>query len=220
MSGSLKLVLTPQSHFSRKVRIVLTELKLECEFIYVQNLLSTDPSKFAGNPILRVPVLKDGEHMIVESDSIVRYLLEKYESAENDRFSFFQMTSPQRNALSFISAIMGAEVELILSQRSGLPLEPMPHYFQRYREVIRHCLARLEREGAAIWPTREFSYLDIALICMWDHLGYNKLIDIAKSYSWINQQTTKHAVRESVASTTPQKMEHLQWELYPKQRKR
>src|SRR5262245_24148274 len=49
------LYLTPLSHFSRKVRIVLRELDLSYDESYVPNLLSADPADFGGNPILRVP---------------------------------------------------------------------------------------------------------------------------------------------------------------------
>ena len=54
MTGSTERILhlTPQSHFSRKVRIVLQELGLPCELAHVPDLLSDDPAKFGGNPIL------------------------------------------------------------------------------------------------------------------------------------------------------------------------
>lgn len=211
------LYLTPLSHFSRKVRIVLREIGLACEESYVPNLLSDDPADFGGNPILRVPVLRDGSHWVVESDQIVRYLLEAYDRG-SDRFAFFSMTTAQRNALSIVSAIMGADVELILSKRSGLSDHAGGLYFRRYREVIEHGLAWLERNGGSIWPAVEFSYLDIALLCMWDHLRYNRLLDETVSYSLIDDHTRRHAARASVAATAPERMQSLQWELYPSQR--
>jgi glutathione S-transferase len=211
------LYLTPLSHFSRKVRIVLRELDLACDESYVPNLLSADPADFGGNPILRVPVLRDGPHWVVESDQIVRYVLEAYDRG-SDRFAYFSMGAAQRNALSIVSAIMGAEVELLLSRRSGLVDHAGALYFRRYREVIEHGLAWLERDGAGIWPEMEFSYLDIALLCMWDHIRYNGLLDDAGRYPWIDARTSRHAARPSVAATAPEQMQSLQWELYPSQR--
>jgi glutathione S-transferase len=211
------LYLTPLSHFSRKVRIVLRELGLACDESYVPNLLSVDPAEFGGNPILRVPVLRDGPHWVIESDQIVRHLLETYDHG-SDRFAFFSMSTAQRNALSIVSAIMGAEVELILSKRSGLAEDAGGLYFRRYREVIGQGLAWLERDAAAIWPEVEFSYLDIALLCMWDHLRYNRLRDETGSCPWIDARTLRHASRATVAATAPERMQVLQWELYPRQR--
>ena len=80
-----KLMLKPLSHFSRKVRIVLEELDLAYSPEYAPDLLSSDPAQFGGNPILRVPVLQDGSDWIVESDAIVRFVLEKYGPGD-DRF--------------------------------------------------------------------------------------------------------------------------------------
>ena len=211
------LYLTPQSHFSRKVRIVVRELSVECEESFVPNLLSSDPADFGGNPILRVPVLRDGARWVIESDQIVRHLLETCDR-DNDRFWFFSMNAEQRNALSILSAIMGAEVELILSRRSGLVSEAGALYFGRYRSVIGHGLAWIEANGAAVWPEAEFSYLDIALVCMWDHLRYNRLGDETGSWPWIDARTAAHASRSSVAATAPERMQALQWELYPGQR--
>ena len=211
------LYLTPLSHFSRKVRIVLREIDLVCEESWVPDLLSADPADFGGNPILRVPVLRDGPAWIVESDQIVRYVLETYAKGTN-RLAFFSMNAAQRNALSIISAIMGAEVELILSRRSGLVTEGAGLYFRRFREVIAHGMDWLERNAAAIWPEAEFSYLDIALICMWDHLGHIRLRDETGSWPWIEAQAKRHASRPSVAATAPAQMQALQWELYPSQK--
>jgi len=211
------LYLTPLSHFSRKVRIVLRELDLACDESYVPNLLSADPADFGGNPILRVPVLRDGANWVVESDQIVRYLLDAYDRG-GDRFAFSSMSTAQRNALSIVSAIMGADVELILSKRSGLADHASGLYFGRYREVIDHGLAWLEENAATIWPAVDFSYLDIALLCMWDHLRHGGLLGETVSYPWIDARTLRHAARASVAATAPEQMQSLQWELYPSQR--
>ncbi|HEX4826251.1 MAG TPA: glutathione S-transferase family protein [Candidatus Polarisedimenticolaceae bacterium] len=209
------LFLTPLSHFSRKVRIVLREIGLAHAETFVPDLLSADPADFGGNPILRVPVLRDGTTWVIESDQIARHVLETYDRGA-DRFAFFSMDVAQRNALSIVSAVMGAEVELLLSKRSGL--ETGTRYFQRYREVVARGLAWLEGNAGAIWPDVRFSYLDIALICMWDHLGHYRFREEARAFPWIEARTKRHASRESVAATSPERMQALQWELYPSQR--
>jgi len=212
-----KLFLTPLSHFSRKVRIVLEELGIDCEYEYVPDLLSADSSDFGGNPILRVPVLQDGQEWVVESDSIVRYLVEQYDPG-NDRFCLFSMSPLQRDALAFISALMGAEVEILLAQRSGIQQVEQLSYFRRYFAVIRNCLSWLESNGSRVWTDPGLSYLDIALICMWDHLRYCKTVETSGRYPWIEEQTAKHRSRHSFETTSPSRMESLQWDLYPSQR--
>lgn len=212
------LHLTPQSHFSRKVRIVLLELNVECELAYVPDLLSDDPADFAGNPILRVPVLEDGPHWVIESDAIVRHLLETHDPG-HDRLGFFAMTSDQRCALAVVSAVMGAEVELLLSRRSGLGAQHDGTYFRRYRVVIAGGLSWLESHAPRIWPAQEFSYLDVALTCMWEHLRYNGFAEGLPPFPWIEERTRRFATRPSVAITSPWAVEELQWQLYPSQRR-
>ena len=106
---------------------------------------------------------------------------------------------------------MGGEVEILLSQRSGGQGGP---YFDRYAEVIRHCLSWLETNGRTVWPEGGFSYLDIALICMWDHLKYYGTVETAGRDPWIERQTARYASRPSVENSTPTRMEQLQLDLY------
>src|SRR5260221_10182733 len=46
------------SHFTRVTRIFAEELQVPCSFTSVPDLLSTDPSDYAGNPALRLPILE------------------------------------------------------------------------------------------------------------------------------------------------------------------
>lgn len=209
----MRLFLTPLSHFSRKVVIVLEELELEYEREYVPDLLSADPADFGGNPVLRVPVLEDGDAWVVESDAIARYLVEKYDP--KDRFVLMRMPPAQRNALAFLSSIMGAEVELLLSKRAGTPHD---RFFARYEAVIEHCLAWVEQHAADLWPPEDFSYLDIALTCMADHLQHTGMFPEPNRYPWIQSRVARFAERPSVQSTSTAAMQELQWQLYPSQR--
>ncbi|MEM7516128.1 MAG: glutathione S-transferase family protein [Planctomycetota bacterium] len=197
----MKLYATPLSHFARKNRILLRELELSHEIVYVENLLSSNAADFGGNPILRIPTLVDGEQFVVESDQIARYLVESYDA--QDRFGVLSLTPDQRNLLSMISAAMGAEVEILLSGRSGIAgVESIP-YFQRYFEVIRLCLAFLEKQGPDSWTRHEFSYLDIALTCMWDPLAYYGTIPELENHVWLKKRAASFEARSSCVESAP-----------------
>ncbi|NQU49748.1 MAG: glutathione S-transferase family protein [Planctomycetes bacterium] len=195
---ALQLYATPLSHFARKIRILLGELGVPFELVFVKDLLSSHPADFGGNPILRIPTLVDGEHWIVESDQIARHVVEKFDA--EDHLHCLDMTVDQRNALSMINATMGAEVEILLSARSGIADIQSYSYFQRHYEVIQHCLIWLEKNGKRIWPKNEFSYLDIALICMWDHINYYQTIDNLGDFSLLKQRADMFSSRPSVQS--------------------
>ncbi|MEO0478031.1 MAG: glutathione S-transferase family protein [Planctomycetota bacterium] len=208
----MKLYLTPLSHFSRKVVIVATELGLEFERKYVPDLLSNDPQDFGGNPILRVPVWEDGEDWILESDAIVGFLIDRY--GGGDRLGYRGLSSPQRNALSLLNAIMAAEVELVLSARSGCKRNA---FFVRYEYVIERSLGWLEQHGEAIWTSTPFSYLDVVLVCMWDHLQHSGVLPVLPSCRWIGRRVRSFDIRPNVRESSPVQMQDLQWQLYPSQ---
>jgi glutathione S-transferase len=209
------LFATPLSHFARKVRILLAELDVPFELRFVPNLLSSDPADFGGNPILRIPTLLHGERWIIESDQIVRYIVETWDPG--DRLGCLALDPEQRNVLSILSALMAAEVELILSARSGIEgVDAMP-YFQRHHAVIEHCLVWLEEHGRHQWlgtddadesgakqrRKRAFSYLDVTLVAAWEHLQHKQLGPNLERFPWLAERVALFAERPSVAPSAP-----------------
>ena len=195
------LYATPLSHFARKIRILLTELEVPFELKFVPDLLSKDPADFGGNPILRIPTLRDGERWVIESDQIARYAVERWDP--EDRLCVLSLEPEQRNVLSILNALMGAEVELILSARSGMEGVHEIPFFQRYLAVMEHCLAWLENEGRRSWTANEFSYLDVTLIAAWEHASHYQLVPIGDRFPWLAERAGRLAARPSVAPSTP-----------------
>lgn len=195
------LFATPLSHFARKVRVVLAELDVDFELRFVPDLLSKEPADFGGNPILRIPTLVHGERWVIESDQIVRYIVETWDPG--DRLGCLGLAPEQRNVLSILNACMGAEVELILSARSGIPDVQSIPYFQRYAAVLEHCLRWLEEQGRDCWTSAEFSYLDVTLIACWEHLTHYDLVPDMKRFAWLADRVARHAERATVAPSSP-----------------
>ena len=78
----MQLVGTPLSHFTRKVRIVAAELAIPLDFQTLPattGVMTGTPDAYANNPLMRVPILVDGETRILESDHIVRYLVGRFD---------------------------------------------------------------------------------------------------------------------------------------------
>lgn len=207
MGKRLKLYATPLSHFARKIYILLHALDLPFELVLVEDLLSSNPEDFGGNPILRIPTLVDEETWVVESDRIAQYLVEEYDP--EDRFGVLSMDVAQRNALSMINAAMGAEVEILLSQRSGIDGIQDYHYFQRYYTVIEQCLHWLETEGPFLWPSQDISYLDIALVCMWDHLAHYQAIPEMKRFAWMKKRAQGFGSLDCFRESAPKAQEAI-----------
>jgi hypothetical protein len=120
---------------------------------------------------------------------------------EQDCFGILSMDVKQQNVLSMIHAAMAAEVEIILSQRSGIEGIKEYPYFQRHFQVIRHCLTWLNANGRSCWTSQEMSFLDIALVCMWDHLNHYQTISNLDDFIWVKQRIKNFRNRVSLQET-------------------
>lgn len=195
----LILLGTPLSHFARKVRIVLHELEIPFAFERVPNLLTTDAAGYGKNPLMRVPTLIDGEQWVIESDHIVRHIVTT--RAPHDPLRVLSPTVAEMNRLAVVSGIMANEVTIILAARGGLA-DVMSHaYFQKLAAAMSAGLAWLDRE---LDPGREgFDYVDVATICMWQHVVHYGLVPGLDGYPSIAGRVARFAERPSVAGTTP-----------------
>lgn len=161
----MQLYYTPLSHFSRKVRIVLAGLGLETELLDAGNTAASDPALFGGNPLMSVPVLRDGNTLIFDSDVICEYLVRKHDP--QDRYGVLRRDIPARNAHTVMNGIMSAEVDLILAARTGMDTGG-PGRFEKRRRVIASGLGWLQEHAGLFGNAPD--YLSFHLVCLWDHL--------------------------------------------------
>ena len=195
----LRLIGTTLSHFTRKVRIVLHELAIPFRFETISGLLQTDAASYGGNPLLRVPTLIDDGQWIIESDHIVRHLV--CTRAPHDPLAVMTSSVDSLNRLAAINGVMGHEVTWILAERAGMPDALSHGYFQKIVQSMRTTLAWLD-QGTD--PQRAgFDYVDVALVCLWQHLQFYAMLPGLSDYARIAERVTLLAERPSVASTVP-----------------
>ncbi|MEM6746844.1 MAG: glutathione S-transferase family protein [Pseudomonadota bacterium] len=161
----IRLVATPRSHFSRKIRLLMDHLGIPYTIDDVGNVADDQLSAFSDNPALSVPTLIDRDVVVFESDHIASYLVRTYDP--NDSFSVLTADTLALNARAILNAIMTSEVKLILAQRTGLNTEGVP-YFQKAEKVIREGLLWLEQQADLFFGGP--SYAHFHLVSMWDHL--------------------------------------------------
>jgi glutathione S-transferase len=194
----MQLFGTPLSHFTRKIRILAAELGVPLEFVPTQSVMATTPAAYADNPLMRIPTLVDGETTVIDSDHIARYLVGRFDA--EDRCAVRSEDVAALNRLAVTSGIMANEVVLILARRGGLENVESVVYFQKLIAAIDGGLAWLERVVEPDAPG--FDYRDIALVCMWQHLGHYKLRPL-DAYERIAARVACFAHRPSVAPSTP-----------------
>lgn len=195
----LKLFATPGSHFARKVRILMAELGVQYEPVWIASLLATSPQEFANNPLLRVPTAVVGDKTIVDSDHIARVIVDTYDPS--DWFGVKSGDPMMLNRLAVANGVMENEVILVLAKRGGLEDLKSVAYFRKLMTAMREGLTWLDTNVALDAP---MTWADITLICMWDHLVYYKTFGKLESYPRIAERVAQFAQRPSVAATAPE----------------
>jgi glutathione S-transferase len=170
----MKLYATPLSHFSRKVRTLLDLYSISYEFIDCGNVAQSNTHNFGKNPMMKVPVLVDGDHWIIESDHIALYLVKKYD--ETDKFQVQTTNSFDLNARAVMNGIMSEEVKLILAERTAVPTKEYSFFSKAY-QAIESGLSWLETNSSHFDPQSP-KYREIHLISMWDHLDYYEIVPL------------------------------------------
>ena len=198
--SALRLVGTPLSHFTRKIRILLAELDVPFEFDRSPGVLSPPGAAYGDNPLLRVPTLFHGANTLIESDHIARYLVSQFDPS--DRFGVRSERVDDLNRLAVLNGIMNNEVVLILAKRAGLAQVEEVAYFRKLTSAIESGLGWLD---ARVDLEREtFDYRDIVSVCLWQHLVHYHLFADAKRYSRLAARVERFSDRPSVAGTTPE----------------
>src|ERR1043166_6872223 len=103
----MRLVGTPLSHFTRKIRVLLMELGVDFEFVRVAGLMTTTTTIYGENPLLRVPTLLHDGRTIFESDHIARYVVAHFDAA--DRLRVRSEDVDDMNRLAVLNGIMAKE---------------------------------------------------------------------------------------------------------------
>lgn len=197
--GRLQIYGTPLSHFTRKVRILLTELGVDFDFVRTTSVLATTPDAYADNPLMRVPTLVDGGTTVIDSDHIARYVVARHDP--EDRLGVRTPDADDANRLAVVNGIMSNEVVLILAKRGGVADLDAVAYFRKLKLATSSGLAWLDRRTD---PSRErFDYVDIATISMWQHLEHYELVPDLHVHGRIAERVARFAARPSVAGTAP-----------------
>src|SRR5688572_12182471 len=113
----MKLYATPLSHFTRKARLLMDLYSVPYAFIDIGGVTGVDASVYAGNPVMKVPTLVDGDTWLIESDHIAGYVVQKADPA--DRYQVFTRDTFDLNARAVMNGAMTEEVKVILGRRTG-----------------------------------------------------------------------------------------------------
>jgi len=169
------------SHFTRLARIFALELGVVCEFTPVYDLSSLDARDYAGNPALKLPVLKIGDVTIFGAENICRALAEL--AAEPRRIVWpEEVRSVQvRNAQELIWHAMQAQVQLGFgTQIAKLPVDSV--FFVKAATGMQNALEWLDERWPEVLdglPTHDLSMLEASLFCLIEHVEFRATVSLS-----------------------------------------
>jgi len=181
------------SPYVRRLRIWLAEDQYE--FVKI-DIMSKEGHKILKqkNPVLKVPMLFDGEQAIYDSRIIYRYINEKFGQRE-------QLSWNDENNITMIDGANDSFVEVFLLRRSGIEGDDIM-FINRQNKRIDLLLEQLNDKVAA-GEFDQWQYPAISLYCLLDWITFRELYDISALDSLVAFHA-KHAQRNDVKETFPQ----------------
>ena len=168
------------SHFTRLVRLFALELGVACEFAPVYDLSSLDARDYAGNPALKLPVLRMGDVAIFGAENICRTLAELAPEPRRIVWTEDVRGVRARNAQELVWHAMQAQVQLGFgTQIAKLPVDSV--YFVKAATGLRHSLEWLDERVQEViddLPPHDLSMLEASLFCLLEHVEFRATVSL------------------------------------------
>ncbi len=200
---AIQIVGRSSSHFTRLARIFAEELAVSYDLIPVYDMTALGPEVFAGNPALKIPVLRSAGTVLFGAQNICRALAELTPSSTK-RIVWPEMLSDSlsRNAQELVWHGMATQVQIILG--TGINKLPADNpFFAKALAGFDGSLAWLDSNLAAalrLLPPRDLSLFEVSLYCLVEHLRFRPTLPIDRFASLVSF-CTEFGMRPSARRT-------------------
>lgn len=177
----MEIIGRQSSHYTRLVRIFAEESALSYRFTPIFDLMSHDSSMFAGNPALKLPILRSGNEFIYGSLNICRVLARATDN-NNVRVVWPEdADSPLlMNANEILAHGMSTQVEVVMHEI--VERRPPDNTSRKRRQSLVASLEWLDRHLGDIHaslPDNDLSIFEIGLFCLVSHLPFRNPVDLS-----------------------------------------
>ncbi|WP_437752370.1 glutathione S-transferase N-terminal domain-containing protein [Sorangium sp. So ce1389] len=173
------LVGRSSSHFTRVTRIFASELGVTYTFEVVPDLRSVNAADYAGNPALRMPILRTGATTWFGALNICRELARRAPAKPHVVWPEHLTDARAANAQELATQAMATEVTLIMSQLAGTPKDDAQ--LTKLQTSLLNMLTwlddNIEAARAALPQDRALSYMEVCTFCLVTHLEFRKMLD-------------------------------------------
>lgn len=180
VTGEWILIGRSSSHYTRVVRVIAAELGVVYELEPLYDFMTEQTAAFAGNPALKMPVLKRGQVTVFGTLNICRTLAREEAADEKFFWPDEARTVLLMNAHELLAHAMAAEVEVVLHEIIAKRPEDAPS--RKRRQSMLNCLLWLDRNLEDLrsqFPGCRLSYFDVCLYCLVTHLPFRLAMDLS-----------------------------------------
>lgn len=192
----MKLTGYRTSPFFRIVHTLCIELGIECELDIITFLMKATPDELKSlqskNPLMKIPVLTDGDTIVFDSRIICNYLLNK--SSTTGDISF-PLSIDEENRLSVIYGMVDAGILRFIMALGDADMDR--GYMKRSYERIGESLAYLD---SLDYSDAKFGLCDIALVSALEWFEKRNVYDW-KTFPELQKIYTLHKDRASLIET-------------------
>jgi glutathione S-transferase len=180
MSTLLQIVGRRSSLFTRMPLIFAEELSVPYEVAPLSDMTALAPEVFAGNPALKIPILRRDGGVLFGAQNICRAIVERAGSAKRVVWPETLSDDVSRNAQELVWHCMATQVQLVMGTIvNRLPADDL--YFVKARASMEGSLRWLDANLAAALhalPARDLSLFEVSLHCLVEHLTFRGTVAV------------------------------------------
>ena len=179
--NTLKIVGRSSSLFTRLPLLFAEELGVPFELVPIHDMTSLGPEIYAGNPALKLPILRTESSVLFGAQNICRAIAERAGGAARIVWPEELHDDLSRNAQELVWHGMATQVQLVFGTLVG-KLPPDNVYFTKARAGLEGSLAWLDSHLAsalhALPALRVLSVFEASLFCLVDHLAFRGTLPV------------------------------------------
>ncbi|HEU4625823.1 MAG TPA: glutathione S-transferase family protein [Steroidobacteraceae bacterium] len=200
----MQIVGRNSSHFTRLPRIFAQELGVPLELVPIYDMRALGPEVYAGNPALKLPILRTEQGVVFGALNICRVIAERATRPARIVWPEDLRDELSRNAQEMVWHAMTAQVHIIMGTGIGkLPAENI--YFAKMRAgfegALRWLDANLEAALRALPAPRDLSVFEVSLFCLIEHLAFRVTVPVEPYTALTRFATDFAAAKPSLRQT-------------------
>jgi len=178
---TLQIIGRSSSLFTRLPLLFAEELGVPYELVPIHDMTALGPEVYAGNPALKLPILRVQDSVLFGALNICRAIDERAERPARIVWPEELRSVLTRNAQELVWHGMAAQVQLVFGMLIGkLPADNV--YFTKARAGLEGALDWLDTNMTDVMSElpapRGLSVFEASLFCLVDHLAFRGTLDV------------------------------------------